>query len=452
MSEPPQASPPRDLSSSKPLKNIDSGPSLNGDRSFWSLTVTQFFGAFNDNLFKQVMLLLAVPVVASLSEHDEQGDAQLVFSLPFILFSGYAGHLADKYSKTRIIIAAKFAEIAVMILGLLAFMQFGIFGYKGLLVVLFLMGIQSAFFGPSKYGVLPEMLPDSDLPRANGIILMTTFAAIILGTASAGLLSDKFLDRNNPSQLWIACAICVGIAVVGMISSLMIRPIPAAQPKLKFQLSSLLVPPDTRRMLLNDRPLIMALGASSAFWLVAGMAMLTVNSLGLIQLKLTDLKTSILVAVIAVGIGAGALIAGRLSHGKVNFRLVRIGSFGIVVCLSILSIAKPGGQHLLEFEGSLVMLIGLGIFAGLFSIPVQVFLQSRPPAGQKGRMIAVMNQANFVALALSGWLYTRFDRIVDSNQWPRSAIFAMMAACMLPVALFYHPNEEGEPRQGIAQE
>ncbi len=150
-------------------------PPLYRDASFWGMTITQFLGAFNDNLFKQLMLLLALKV----SLADRQPLAMLVFSAPFLLFSGFAGFLSDRYSKRWIIVLSKIAEIAAMLLGMVGFFFYDKVGFTGLLVVLFLMGTQSAFFGPGKYGILPEMLRTSDLPRANGIILMTTFLAII---------------------------------------------------------------------------------------------------------------------------------------------------------------------------------------------------------------------------------------------------------------------------------
>ncbi|MEZ6114409.1 MAG: MFS transporter [Pirellulaceae bacterium] len=427
----------------------DSPPSLYRDPSFWGMSVTQFLGAFNDNLFKQLMLLLAVPVAGSSVKVDQQGLATALFALPFILFSGLAGFLSDRFSKRPIIVWSKMAEIVVMGLGVVAFLGFGQTGFAGLLVVLFLMGTQSTFFGPGKYGILPEMLREADLPRANGFILMTTFLAIILGTASAGLLAklagppDASL-AEKAGQLWIGSLVCVGIAAVGTVTSLWIRRPPAAQPDLRFRLSSLAVPPDTRAMLRHDRPLLMALLASCMFWLVSGIAIQAVNSLGLVQLQLGELRTSLMTASIGLGIAVGAVIAGRLSHGRADFRLVRIGLWGIVLWLLVMSVSLPGGRHLLGFAGSFPVLILLGVSAGFFAIPVQVFLQTRPPDEQKGRMIAVMNQANFLAILISGMLYSVFDRMIVALDWPRSPVFAMMAVLLLPVAWLYRPRHDAD--------
>jgi acyl-[acyl-carrier-protein]-phospholipid O-acyltransferase/long-chain-fatty-acid--[acyl-carrier-protein] ligase len=429
-------------------------PRLYRDRAFWGMTATQFFGAFNDNLFKQLMLLLAIPVgLASIGMQDQQGQATIVFSLPFVLFSGYAGFLADRFSKQPIIVLAKVAEIVVMLLGVAAFLCYSRTGYEGLLVVLFLMGTQSAFFGPAKYGILPEMLRTEDLPRANGVIVMTTFLSIIFGTASAGLLNTSFGIRNAPllesaQRLWIGSAICVAIAVVGTLTSLAIRRVPPARPGLKFRLSALTIPPESRRVLKDDTPLLAAILAACLFWLVAGIAVQAVNSLGLRQLKIGDARTSLMTAIIGLGIATGAVIAGRLCRGRADTRVVRLGAWGLFLFSLLLSISLPGGRHLLGSYGSLpvlFVLVLLGISAGLFAIPVQVFIQARPPEGLKGRMIAVMNQANFVAIMLSGAVYTLFDRIVGACGLPRSTTFAMMAVLILPVAIFYRLPEDEPP-------
>jgi acyl-[acyl-carrier-protein]-phospholipid O-acyltransferase/long-chain-fatty-acid--[acyl-carrier-protein] ligase len=435
----------------------DALPPLGRDVSFWGLIVTQFLGAFNDNLYKQLMLLLAIPVgaaaVASAAQ-DEQDVATIVFSSPFVLLSGIAGYLADRYSKSRVIVLSKVAEIVAMGLGMLAFLSYPGTGYAGLMVVLFLMGAQSTFFGPGKYGILPELFRERDLPRANGIIMMTTFLAIIFGTVTAGVLGSVLVDRSEPLEqsamrLWIGSATCVVIAVLGTLTSLTIRSVPAAQPNLRLEVSSWAIPRDTRAILWRDRPLVGAVVASSIFWLVSGIAIPAVNSLGMVQLGRDELATSIMAATIGAGIAIGGVIAGRLSHGQANPRVARIGLWGIVATLLLLSISVPvpgaadgqmGYRHLLGFGGSLSVLTLLGIAAAFFAIPVQVFIQSRPPEDQKGRMIAVMNQANFLAVLMSGFTYGVFDELVVHLGWPRSPIFAMMAVLVLPVLVFYRPT------------
>jgi MFS family permease len=426
------------------------GTPLFHDRSFWGMTATQFFGAFNDNLFKQLMLLLAIPVGAAAAQKaDEQGLATMIFSLPFVLFSGFAGYLSDRYSKRTMIVVCKVAEIGIMLLGMIGFLAYGSTGYRGLLVVLFLMGTHSAFFGPGKYGILPELFREEDLPRANGVILMTTFLAIIFGTASAGLLSYLLSDgagQRVPERLWIGSLLCMGIGVLGTLMSLMVRPVPAAVPDLKFQFSGLAIPPATRSLLANDRPLLAALIVSCMFWLVSGVALQSVNSLGMTQLGVGEGPTSLLTAVIGLGIAVGAVLAGRISRGKVDFRLGGWGASAMAAGFFLMAVSLPqaggGFRHLLGFAGSFPALIFLGGAAGMLAIPVQVFIQTRPPEDQKGRMIAVMNLTNFMAILLSGAIYMAFDRLIEAMHWPRSVLFAFNALLILPVALFYRPEAE----------
>ena len=419
------------------------------DRSFWGMTATQFLGAFNDNLFKQLMLLLAIPVGAEVAERsDEQGFATMLFSLPFVLFSGVAGYLSDKFSKRSVIVACKVAEIGIMLLGMIGFLMYDKTGYAGLLAVLFLMGTHSAFFGPGKYGILPELFRAADLPRANGVILMTTFLAIIFGTASAGLLGDLLANeggQRDPQRLWIGSLMCIGIAVFGTCTSLLVRRVPAAVPDLQFDPSGVAIPAETRAMLAADKPLLAALLVSCMFWLVSGVAMQSVNSLGMTQLDLGERRTSLMTAVIGLGIAIGAVIAGRLSRGKADFRLVTWGAWGMIAGFVLMAISLPqengGFKHLLGFGGSFPVLIALGMAAGMFAIPVQVFIQMRPPENQKGRMIAVMNLTNFIAILLSGAVYMLFDRVIEAAGWPRSVLFGLTAAIILPVAIFYRPRD-----------
>src|SRR4051812_30182395 len=418
------------------------------DPSFWGMTATQFLGAFNDNLFKQLMLLLAIPVGAAAAQKaDEQGLATMIFSLPFVLFSGFAGWLSDRYSKRTMIVACKLAEIGIMLLGMLGFLAYGATGYRGLLIVLFLMGTHSTFFGPGKYGILPELFRKEDLPRANGVILMTTFLAIIFGTASAGLLGELLYNaagQRVPERLWIGSLLCIGIAICGTVTSLLVRPVPAAVPGLRFQPSGLFIPTDTAKLLAADRPLLAALLVSCVFWLFSGFAMQSVNSLGMTQLGVGERKTSLLTAVIGLGIAAGAVLAGRLSRGKADFRLVTWGGWGMVAGMLVMAISLPqvggGYRHLLGYGGSFPMLVLFGIAAGVFAIPVQVFIQSRPPEDQKGRMIAAMNLTNFIAILLSGAIYMGFDRLIEALHWPRSVLFAFNAFLILPIGLFYRPK------------
>lgn len=424
--------------------------------SFVGYITTQFLGAFNDNLFKQLLLLLAIPTVvqgAAPQGPDLQGIATIVFGLPFVLFGGIAGYLADRFSKRRVIVFSKVGEIVVMLLGLLAFLAAPWLGFYGLWVVLFLMGLQSTFFGPGKYGILPEMMRPNQLARANGIVLMTTFIAIIFGTSIAGWLKDLVVSPEVPrieaaQKLWIGSIVCIAVAVLGTAASFLVHPVKPAAPGLRFKLEFLGVPRAILTLLRRDRSLLLALGASCVFWLIAGLTIQSVNSLCKVQLGLSDTRTSIMVALISVGIAGGGALAGWLSRGGDGHRVLVYGMWGVVIWCALLAITIPGRGHLLGFTGSIPTLVLLGGAAAFFAIPIQVFLQARPPDDLKGRMIAVMNQANFFAIVMSGLVYMALDAMINAMGWPRSTLFAAMALLFLPVAILYRMDSSNATGQG----
>ncbi|MFN0021386.1 MAG: MFS transporter [Pirellulaceae bacterium] len=425
---------------------------LFADPSFYGMTATQFLGAFNDNLFKQLVLLLAVggtaaeaaaQVAGALDKAparegpDIQSLAMFLFATPFLLFSGFAGYLSERYSKRAVVVACKVAEIGIVLLGMGAFFLWNVTGMAGLLLVLFLMGAHSAFFGPPKWGILPELFAKRDLPQANGIMLMTTFLAIIFGTALAGVLADWF----GIQRLWLASAACLVVAVLGTQTALMIRKFPAASPGLPFTLSALTVPGEIVALLKKDKQLFHAMLASCMFWLIGGIVHPSVNSLGIVQFGMTKGPTSLLAACMGVGIAAGCLTAGMLSKSKVNFRLVKIGAWMLVILLSVLAIPGEGKWNLLHYPGTAIVLVLLGVFAGFYAVPLQVFLQTRPPESLKGRTIATTNLANWIAIVASAVVYLVFDVVVQWLSVPRATVFALTALLMLPVAIFYKPRE-----------
>lgn len=437
------------------------------NRSFWGMLITQFLGAFNDNVYKQLVLLMAMPVTVVAANaaadaatqqqgEDLQGWATFVFSLPFVLFSGYAGYLSDRFSKTPIIVYSKVAEIAVMILGLLAFLFYDYFGFYGTWTVLFLMAVQSTFFGPGKYGILPELFHPKALPRANGLMVMTTFLAIIFGVVFAGKLFDQLVPKVEPPAipsyrlLYVGSLICIGIAVIGTLSSLMVRKLKAAQPNALFTWDSLAVSHDIQKLLLRDRPLLLALLVSCVFWMVSSMAMPTVNRLGTGPLQLNKEQTGVLVGLIAIGIMLGAPLGSLLLRVTTSKQLVTTGLWGIVVFLIALSLWTGNGTPLLGDLGCRVALIGIGLSAAIYSIPLQVFLQDRPPDELKGRMIATMNQGNFLGMMISGPIYQLFVWISKTLGTPINSVFFMIALLVIPLAIFYRletaptPSENGK--------
>jgi acyl-[acyl-carrier-protein]-phospholipid O-acyltransferase/long-chain-fatty-acid--[acyl-carrier-protein] ligase len=417
------------------------------------MTATQFLGAFNDNVFKQLVLLLCVDYRNhNIVARDPQSLAQGAFALSFVLLSGVSGWLSDRYRKRSIVVWAKVLEIIVMAAGVIAFLSADLYSMEllvALMIVLFFMGAQSAYFGPSKYGILPELFAEHDLPKANGIIQMTTFLAIIFGMAVCGA-SKRWIEGTGTGP-WIVGAACVGIAVIGTLTSLPIRNTPVARPGLPLRASSFSIDRDTFQILKSDRELLIVLLISCLFWFMGGVLVPTVNDFGKTQMGYDDLITSLLAAMLGVGIAAGCVIAGQLSHERINFHLVTRGAWGMAVTLLLMSLVPhvPALRSMAVYVTGLLLLL-LGASAGIFVVPLQVFLQARPPAEMKGRMIGAMNLMNWIAIlfAAAGYglcslLFTTAPATPGAR--PESSIswtFAVLAVLVLPVAIRFRPPDE----------
>lgn len=406
------------------------------DRSFIGMLVTQFLGAFNDNVFKQIMLFVCIDVAAGKREDNLQGVATVIFAVPFILLSGYCGYLSDKISKRNIVVTSKVLEIVVMFLGGLAFLSGNI---TLMLSILFFMGAQSALFGPAKYGILPELFHDDDLPRVNGAILMTTFLSIIFGFAIAGEIKEA-LD----GELWKASFICVGIAVLGTLSSLLIRKTPIASPNMKFHVSSLAVNKETAKLIWSDKRLLWTLLATSLFWTTGGVVYPNAtNDLGIQQFGWGEAATGRLAACTGIGIAIGCLIAGALSKNRFDSRLVRGGTWGMLIGLALLSLPSSEASSIaIGSGGAVAALIWLGLAAGLFTVPLQVFLQAATPKLHKGRVIGAMNLANWIGMGMAGVYYGIWNKIFASQSFhvPHNAMFAAAGVLLLPLVIFYRPK------------
>jgi MFS family permease len=429
--------------------------------AFVGFLLTQFLGAFNDNYFKQMVLLMCVGMMTATGK-DRQPLALAAFALPFVLLSGFGGFLSDRFSRQRVIVGCKIGEMAIMSMALLVLLLPGISEETELLLlilVLALMGAHSAIFGPSKYGSLPELFrPDVLLP-VNGAVQMTTFLAIIFGMVAAGIA----LDQMNRS-MWMGSLIAIGIAAVGTLTALLIPRQPPAQPQLQLSLKSFGVPADVWKLLVSDRRLSQAIFIASLFWFIGGVAQPAVNSLGRNAFHLSDTRTSVLASGIGIGIAAGCILVGLVAGNRARF-WVTGGAWGITVSLLCISVAgsgilgKPEAgamnesilQSLLGASGIEWLMRGLmvllGLSAGIFVVPIQVFIQQCPPPSQKGRVLGVQNLFNWIGILLSAVFLALMNAAI-SLFWGATAIgekqyliFLVMSFVMMPVAFRYRVGE-----------
>jgi acyl-[acyl-carrier-protein]-phospholipid O-acyltransferase/long-chain-fatty-acid--[acyl-carrier-protein] ligase len=367
-------------------------------RSFWALFVTQFQGAFSANAFEYLLLYIVLGMGLAQEQRDKLVAAiPLFFSVPFVLFSMAGGFLADRFSKRTVTIATKLIEITAMSGAMIAL------SLKSLpleLAVLFLVATQAALFGPSKYGLLPEILPEKWLSWGNGVLELGTFLAIISGIVSAAALSQGFQGREA-----YAAMILVGLAVVGLCSALLIGKLPAAAPEKKFRPSFVGDLWQQIKLMRSDRALFLAVLGNVYFWFLGTLFLQTVLVYGTDVLHAQARQNGLLQAGMALGIGIGSALAGYLSGNKIEYGLIPLGCFGMTAMAAI----AGGVDH--SFASAAAVLGVLGMFAGFFAVPVNALIQHRPAPDMKGGIIAAANLLSFIGVAAASGAYFLLSHI-----------------------------------------
>src|ERR1700682_2546947 len=388
------------------------------DAGFHSFLWTQFLGAFNDTVYKMVVLLRAVHVAGSTGSSFYLSLAGAVFVIPFLLFSGYSGHLADVISKRKVLIAVKVFEIFVMGLGLLAFFSTRI---ELMLVVLFLMALHSTIFSPAKYGIIPEMVPDKDLSRANALLEMSTFVAIVVGTALGG-----FMFAYWKLAPWKMGVVMIGVAVAGFLTSLRITRVPPSGATAPFRPNPLAEVITGTKHLLKDRPMWLTVMAISYFWFLGALFQMDLLLFGSDVLKVSENLVALMVTSLAVGIGAGSMLAGRLSGNKGELGLVPLRSFFMGVFSIGLCLVSG------SYAGSVTMLALLGVASGLFIVPLNAYLQQRSEDTEKGRIIANNHFYNTLGLLLASGVLSLLHDVLHVSP-DKLLLFAGIATLLATV-------------------
>ncbi len=383
-------------------------------RSFIALLVTQFLVAFNDNMFRWLIVPIGKEYIEPAKALQWGG---LAFLSPFVLLAGIAGYFSDRYSKRNVMVACKFAEIVIMILGAAAILSGNVWA---MFAVLFVMGGQSAFFSPSKYGSIPELVRTEHISSANGWIGMTTFMAIIGGTAAGGMLFDVTsvvvngkVEDPAMHHWWIWATALIGVAVVGWIASLYIRPLAAAAPGRRFRDNVVghCVPQVWE--LFARRPLLWAALGSAYFWSLGVLAQLNVDNHAtnpaVPNLVGSDgqFYVSLLLASLTLGIGIGCALAGIWSAGKIELGIVPIGAAGIVImgCSLAFLPEGEGTYRSAPYAWAAISLFGLGLTAGLYDVPLLAFLQEQSPIECRGRILSAYNFLAFVGMMATAGLF-----------------------------------------------
>ena len=357
-------------------------------KSFRWLNATQFFGALNDNLLKLLIVFFLISLQGPEQATTIAATAGAVFVAPFLLLSAPAGALADRFSKCLIIRAMKLTE---MVIALVAILSFSLGSSSGLYGVLLLMAAQSALFGPAKYGILPEMVERRQLSRANSLIEMLTYLAIILGSALAPLLAQ--VSQGNYRNAALAC---IAFSLAGTLSSLKIEKTRTAERKTTAGLLSLRELRATVGELRQDGYLLLAIIGSAYFLFLGAFAQINLIPFGMQVHGLTQEQSGYLFLVAALGIGSGSYLAGRLSGRNIEFGVVPLGAMG-------LSLATCG-LFLLPDNLLVHSVLLLGVSGGLFLVPLHAFVQYRAPREKLGRILAAGSILSWCGVLLASAL------------------------------------------------
>jgi acyl-[acyl-carrier-protein]-phospholipid O-acyltransferase / long-chain-fatty-acid--[acyl-carrier-protein] ligase len=361
-------------------------------RGFAYLLGAQALAVFDDNTFKQLLFLFAAATMTDAAARSSViGWGTALYVLPYILLSSYAGQVADRFSKRRVIVSLKVIEACI-----LSFAAFAMYAgqISAMLAALLLLGIHAAFLDPAKEGILPQIFPEEDLSRANGMMQLTVYTMIVLGPVAAGFLLEGFSQRP-----YIPVAMLIGMALVGLTLAIGITRVEAISPGEKFRWNGAAEFWRDFAEIRASRALSQTVLAIAYFWFLGAVYLQNVIGYGHDLLHLSPAGISWLTASVSIGIALGALVAGKLSADQVELGLVPIGSVGLGVFGIFLYFT--GHSFAAAFAGHFL----IGFFGGIFIIPLQSFLQARAGEHSKGKVIAASNVLTFTGVVLGAALF-----------------------------------------------
>ncbi len=386
---------------------------LLGEKRFGPFFLTQFFGAFNDNVFKNALfILIAFQSIHTGSDHSNNiiNLAAILFILPFFIFSATAGQIADRFEKSLLIRRIKLAEIAIMLVASLGFYLKNI---PILLLALFLMGTQSSLFGPIKYSIIPQHLKKEELVGGNALVESGTFIAILLGTMLGGIL----IGISSNSNMLVPYVI-IALAIFGFIASLRIPTAPAVDPQLNIKWNPFIETFRNINILRENKTVFNSVLGVSWFWFLGATYITQLPNFTRLSLGANEQVVTLFLALFCIGIGVGSLLCERLSDRKIELGLVPIGSigltlFGIDVFFSTTTHASTellGFREFISIHSNWRLIADiflLGVFGGIYIVPLYALIQARSNPKKRSRIIAGNNILNAIFITTAG-LYAIF--------------------------------------------
>jgi 1-acyl-sn-glycerol-3-phosphate acyltransferase len=414
-------------------------------KRFLPFFLTQLLGAFNDNLYKNGLTIFIVFQAANISKDASNAlvnIAAALFILPFFLFSPIAGQLADKFEKSILIQRIKLLEIGIMLLAGIAFyLQSPVL----LIVILFLMGTQSALFGPVKYSLLPQALEPKELVGGNAMVEFGTFLAILMG-----LIASVFIISFGTHLLSIAVVI---FAIIGYWASRSIPSLTAAAPELKISFNIISQTRNIMRDARQNRTVFYSIMGISWFWFIGITYVTQLPNYVRYELGGNEQVYILLLAMFSIGIGAGSFLCERLSGRIVELGLVPMGALGLTVfgadiyfVQSVVAGAPLIGNALINSAlispmtfitngNSLRVMfdiVMLGISGGIYIVPLYALVQQRSDEKKRSRIIAANNVLNALFMVAAS-LYGLFALSAGVSI---PMLFLIMALMNAAIALF----------------
>ena len=378
---------------------------LLGTRRFLPMFVTQFFGALNDNVYKQSLLLVITygwinQQSASVSTLNNL--AALLFILPYFIFSATAGQIADKYERSQLVRGIKILEIVIMLIGSAGFLL----GHLWLLLIaLFLMGVHSTFFGPIKYAILPEILKPNELMSGNALFQSGTSMAILMGM----ILGGAVISASNGNLIWISLTV-VTIAVLGYISSRFVLKQNVSSPDIKIDWNFFRTSFQTLKYAKSLPIIFLILLGNSWYWFYGATYLTQIPQLTQQNLHASENVVSLLLTFFSVGIGVGSLLCRRIGGTEVNLKMVPIGAIGLTVfafylAASLAFVPERSGDMLglkevftqgWSYYHVMLAVTLLGISGGFYIVPLYAMMQAFSPRSHRARVVAANNILNAV--------------------------------------------------------
>ncbi|NLN56498.1 MFS transporter [Acinetobacter sp. A3] len=389
---------------------MEKNEQLMKSRRFLPMFLTQFFGALNDNVYKQALLL--VFTYGWISQQSANVStlnnlAALLFILPYFIFSATAGQLADKYERAQLVRAIKLLEIIIMLIGTAGFLLGNLWL---LLIALFLMGAQSTFFGPIKYAILPEVLKPHELMSGNAIFQSGTSIAILLGM----ILGGAVISVSAGNLLWISLTVIV-IALIGYASSRFVLTQRVTAPEIEIDWNFFRTSFQTLKYAKSLPMIFLILLGNSWYWFYGATYLTQIPQLTQQNLHASENVVSLLLTLFSVGIGAGSLLCRKLGGSEVNIKMVPIGAVGLTIfafyLAGALAFVPPQTGELLglsavfqqgwSYYHVMLAVTLLGISGGFYIVPLYAMMQAYSPRSHRARVVAANNILNAIFMVSS---------------------------------------------------